>query len=61
MELNKEDAIDKEVAAEAEGALTPIEMDIFVKYNSRHINSTKCMNDAMKQGILLEVLVWLKL
>jgi hypothetical protein len=30
MELNKEDAIDKEVAAEADGALTPIQIVFFV-------------------------------
>ena len=42
MELNKEEAIDKDVAAEAEGAFTPIQTEKFVLYNNRNVQSTKC-------------------
>ena len=53
IELNKEDAIDKEVAAEAEGAFTPIQMDIFGLYMNSKSRSRKCLLDAIKQKCLL--------
>ena len=40
IELNKDEAIDREVAAEAEGALTPMPMALFTKSKiSRNINN----------------------